>query len=123
MKARNIVAASLVAVGVMAHGAVARAAEIDARTVLVAFDRGTDAREARAVAARNGVAVQDRIEGTRFRVVSTSGVPAALVERRLERDADVAIAEPNHIRRASAVPNDPLLAKGRQGWVETVRLP
>ena len=95
----------------------------DPGTVLVAFEPGTAASEATAVAKRYGVGLGERLKGTRFRVVTTGGKPARLVERRLERAGAVATVEPNHTRRPLVVPNDPLVEKGRMHWLDTVRMP
>src|SRR5690349_10569330 len=100
----------------------AQAAEVDPTRVLVRFDADVDRGEARDVAEQHDVSLGKRLAGTRFTVVRTDGRSPRTVERVLEREGEVANVEPNYIRKAFAVPNDPLIAKGRQPWLETTRL-
>jgi subtilisin family serine protease len=93
----------------------------EAGTLLVRFRAGAS-RSATALEV-SGARVRREIPGTGFVEVSTAGRPAGVVARELAASGAVAEVEPNRIRRATALPNDPGYAAWQAPYLEGVDLP
>ena len=88
-------------------GAAKRGAAYDARTVIVKYaDRASSSQRSLAARLAGVVETVGTVRGVRARVVRVSGDPAK-VAARLNRSRAVLYAEPNHIVRATAIPDDP----------------
>jgi len=92
--------------------------EADSGTLLVQFHPGGEA-----AAERLGVEILDRIEGTDFTLVSTEGRSPEKVGRQLEDSGAAEQVEPNLIRRAAALPNDPGYSAWQATYLQAVGLP
>ena len=100
--------------------AAADAPESEPGTLLVRFEDGASRGP---VLHRRGLRSLRRVPRLGVEVVAAGAADAAVVARALERDPAVRYAVPNYLRRAAEAPDDPLYRKGRQGWVDTLRLP
>lgn len=66
--------------------------------------------------------MEGSVAGTGFVVVSVAGV-ASEVQEALAADPRVAVVEPNHVRRITAVPDDPSYLASQSAYLGAVRLP
>ena len=92
----------------LAFAGTAIAAPYDDDTVIVKFEPGTPGVTQTAALNIPGVGkTLGRVDGVGANVVSVSGDPATIA-RRLDRNPNVAYAEPNYLLSTQATPNDPL---------------
>jgi hypothetical protein len=98
-------------------------ARFDDGTLLVRFRPGAAAAARAGVLDRLELRSRGRVRGTRFELVATPDDDVRRTARSLRAAPAVADVELNYERRATAVPNDPLYAKGAQGYLDTLRLP
>ena len=92
--------------------------EHDPDTLLVRFRPGGEAK-----AERLGAEVEGSVDGTGYTVVSTEGRSVEEMQERLEESGAAVEVEPNHIRRAFAVPNDPGYSAWQSSYLQAVGLP
>ena len=96
-------------------------ARFDPGTVLVRFRPGTADGEARGLIAARGAIIGRAVPRTGFVRVRTGSSTAEALVSQLRGDPRVAEASLNHIRSASAVPNDPLY-KQYQAYLRNIRM-
>ncbi len=75
------------------------------------------------VVSAHGAKLEGAVSRTGFSVVSTGGQRATDFERALAGDPRVAFVEPNYVRQASVVPNDPYYASAQASYLDPIRLP
>lgn len=97
------------------------AAEADPDTVLVKFRRGASASAKRNAVARYSATRVTTQPGLSYELVRAPG-RAKTVARSLANDDAVADVELNHIRSATARPNDPAYTQGDQRYLRKLRL-
>jgi subtilisin family serine protease len=90
-------------------------------TLLVRFRPSTSLSEAEASLRAGGVTKRRDIPGTGFTEITTGGRPADQVRRQLI--ASGAEVEPNLVRRAAVVPNDPGYSSRQVSYMEAINLP
>ena len=98
-------------------------AEADGSSLLVRFRSPLTLTGAGDVATGYGARLDEMVDGTGFAVISTAPGTAAGVLRRLAADPRVAVAEPNHLRRAAAIPSDPHYGANQAGYLDALHLP
>jgi subtilisin family serine protease len=92
-------------------------------SLLVRFRAEVPERSFGEVVSEHGAKLEEAVDGTGFYVVSTGERGTADVERDLAADPRVMSVEPNHVRSAFAVPNDPYYASAQASYLEPIRLP
>jgi subtilisin family serine protease len=115
------VTVSIAAAPVPAGAAPAAAGE--AGTLLVRFRSGASPAAITATLAARGAELRQEIPGTGFAEISTDGRSAEATARALAASGAVTEVEPNHVRRATAVPKDPGYLPWQSSYLGNVDLP
>ena len=95
--------------------------QVDEGTVLVKYRKGASQSDRAAALKRHRAEDAGPVGTTGYRVARIHGRPQDAVSE-LESDPLVEDAEPNYIRTASAVPNDPAYAYGDQDYLKQMRM-
>jgi subtilisin family serine protease len=91
--------------------------------LLVRFAPGTTSRAAERTAGQAGAEIQGTAGETGFSVVSTGGHPVDEVRQELEASPLVQQVEPNRVRHADALPDDPQYAGSQAHYLQAIGLP